>query len=104
MRLLFVLIVAAILIALSIRRIPANERGVIYRLGRKKNFVVGPGSVLVIPFVDRLERISVEPFSVSLRHNLQSQKMKFRFNFKPRLMQWFVNLCLPQRFVIGAFI
>ena len=64
---IYVLVAALIIIAAtSIRSIPANERGVIYRLGRKQNSVVGPGKVLIIPFVDHLERVSIEPFSVSM--------------------------------------
>jgi regulator of protease activity HflC (stomatin/prohibitin superfamily) len=65
-RFILILIVAIILVLVSLRRVPPNERGVIYRLGRKQNSVVGPGTVVVIPFLDRMERISVEPFSVSL--------------------------------------
>jgi regulator of protease activity HflC (stomatin/prohibitin superfamily) len=64
---IYVLLAALIIIAVSsIRSIPADERGVVYRLGRKRNSVVGPGKVMIIPFVDHLERISIEPFSVSL--------------------------------------
>jgi regulator of protease activity HflC (stomatin/prohibitin superfamily) len=55
-----------VLLAISIRSIPATERGVIYRFGRKQNSVIGPGKVMIIPFVDHMERISIEPFSVSL--------------------------------------
>lgn len=64
---IYVLVAALIIIAAtSIRSIPADQRGVVYRLGRKQNSVVGPGKVLIIPFVDHLERVSIEPFSVSL--------------------------------------
>ncbi len=65
---LYVLIAAIIIVIVlaSIRSIPSNERGVIYRLGRKQNSVIGPGKVMIIPFVDHMERISIEPFSVSM--------------------------------------
>lgn len=64
---IYILLAALLIIAAtSIRSISANERGVIYRLGRKQNSVVGPGKVMIIPFVDHLERISIEPFSVSM--------------------------------------
>jgi regulator of protease activity HflC (stomatin/prohibitin superfamily) len=66
LRFILILIVAIILVLTALKKIPANERGVIHRLGRKKNSVVGPGIVFVIPFLDRMARISVEPFSVSL--------------------------------------
>ncbi|MCI0443407.1 SPFH domain-containing protein [bacterium] len=63
----YVLIGAIIIIVIaSIRSIPANERGVVYRFGRKQNSVIGPGKVMILPFVDRVERISIEPFSVSM--------------------------------------
>lgn len=55
-----------VLIIASIRSIPADERGVVYRLGRKQNSLIGPGTVLIIPFLDHMERVSIEPFSVSL--------------------------------------
>ena len=55
-----------IVVAASIRFIPANERGVVYRFGQKQNSVIGPGTVMILPFVDRVERISIEPFSVSM--------------------------------------
>jgi regulator of protease activity HflC (stomatin/prohibitin superfamily) len=62
----FITIVIVMLFLVSLKKIPSTERGVIYRLGRKQDSVVGPGTVIIIPFLDRLERISVEPFSVSL--------------------------------------
>ena len=62
----FLAVIAAILILASLKKVPSNERGVIYRLGKKLDSVVGPGTVMVIPFLDRLDRVSVEPFSVSL--------------------------------------
>jgi regulator of protease activity HflC (stomatin/prohibitin superfamily) len=62
---LIAIVVIVVLIA-SIRSIPADERGVVYRLGRKQKSVIGPGRVMILPFIDRLERISIEPFSVSL--------------------------------------
>ena len=62
---LFGSIIIIVVIA-SIRWIPANERGVVYRFGQKQNSVIGPGIVMILPFVDRVERISIEPFSVSM--------------------------------------
>jgi regulator of protease activity HflC (stomatin/prohibitin superfamily) len=63
---IFIAVIVIVALATSIRSIPENERGVIYRLGRKQNSVIGPGTVLIIPFVDHVERVSIEPFSVSL--------------------------------------
>lgn len=55
---------AVLLILMGIRIIPETERGVVDRFGQKR--VVGPGVVLVIPVIERVDRISVEAFSVSL--------------------------------------
>jgi regulator of protease activity HflC (stomatin/prohibitin superfamily) len=65
---IYVLVIVLIVIvgAASIRSIPADERGVVYRLGRKQNSVIGPGTVMIIPFLDHVERVSIQPFSVSL--------------------------------------
>jgi regulator of protease activity HflC (stomatin/prohibitin superfamily) len=62
----FIAIVLIVALIASIRSIPADERGVVYRLGRKQNSVIGPGIVMIIPFLDHVERVSIEPFSVSL--------------------------------------
>lgn len=59
-----ILIAFALLLILGIRVIPETDRGVADLFGRKR--VVGPGLVFVIPVVERLSRISMEPFSVSL--------------------------------------
>ena len=50
----------------GIRSIPKSERGVVMRLGRNTNKVVGPGVVFTIPFLETLQRVSVVPFSVSM--------------------------------------
>ncbi len=59
-------ILVIVLIVSSVRTISPNERGVIYRLGRKLNSVAGPGRIMIIPVIDYLQRVSIEPFSVSL--------------------------------------
>jgi regulator of protease activity HflC (stomatin/prohibitin superfamily) len=59
-------VLLAIFLLAGIKKIPEDERGVIYRFGQKRNSVVGPGTIFLIPFVDRIQRISVEAFSVSL--------------------------------------
>ena len=55
-----------ILLLLGIARIPQGERAVVIRLGRPLSRVLGPGTVFVFPLLDRLHRVPVEPFSVSL--------------------------------------
>lgn len=53
-----------IFVMLAVRKIPVGERGVVDGFGNKR--IVGPGIVMVIPFLEKMKRISVEPFSVSL--------------------------------------
>ncbi|HMO18996.1 MAG TPA: SPFH domain-containing protein [Oligoflexia bacterium] len=43
----------------SIKMLAKNERGVIFRLGRLKN-VLGPGLVIIVPFIDKMERINLD--------------------------------------------
>ena len=52
-------IVVIALLAASIRIFKQYERGVIFRLGRLREGARGPGLVLVIPFVDRVKRVSL---------------------------------------------
>lgn len=64
---LWFLLAAAILLILSgIRRIASNERGMIVRLGKRTNKSVGPGLTIIVPVVDKLERVSMDPLHVSL--------------------------------------
>ncbi len=53
-----VVLVVALAIA-SIRIFKQYERGVIFRLGRLREGPRGPGLVLVIPFIDRVRRVSL---------------------------------------------
>jgi len=52
------LVVGLILIAASVRILREYERGVIFRLGRLID-QKGPGVVLLIPFIDRMVRVSL---------------------------------------------
>uniref|UniRef100_A0A7C4UHP4 Slipin family protein n=1 Tax=candidate division WOR-3 bacterium TaxID=2052148 RepID=A0A7C4UHP4_UNCW3 len=51
-------IIVLILLANSIRILQEYERGVVFRLGRYAG-IKGPGLVLIIPFFDRLQRVSL---------------------------------------------
>src|SRR5574341_1248324 len=55
-----------ILLAISFRKIPEGQRGVVRRPGSKQPKVVGPGVIVVVPLLDRLQLVSVKPLSVSL--------------------------------------
>lgn len=56
--LVFVIILAAMLIAGAVRVLPEYERGVLFRLGRYAG-VRGPGLFFIIPGIDRLVRVSL---------------------------------------------
>jgi regulator of protease activity HflC (stomatin/prohibitin superfamily) len=56
--LIFVLILAAMVIASAVRILPEYERGVLFRLGRYAG-VRGPGLFFIIPGIDRLVRVTL---------------------------------------------
>ena len=62
----WIIFAIALFLVMGIRRIPAQQRGVMIRLGRIRGKVVGPGLVWLFPSIDKLVRISLEPFIVSL--------------------------------------
>ncbi len=51
-------VLAAALLAMAVKIFPEYERGVLLRLGRLVS-VKGPGLVLIIPFIDKITRISL---------------------------------------------
>ncbi|MFN8121316.1 MAG: slipin family protein [Thermoleophilia bacterium] len=73
-----VLIVAVVvvLLAASIRIFKQYERGVVFRLGRLRDGARGPGLVIVIPFVDRVRRVSLRIVTMPI----QSQEIITRDN------------------------
>ena len=48
-----------VILANTIKILPEYERGVVFRLGRLLPRVKGPGLIIIIPFVDRLVRVSL---------------------------------------------
>jgi regulator of protease activity HflC (stomatin/prohibitin superfamily) len=52
-------------VLLALRRVQETDRGVILR-SNKPIRVVGPGYVLLIPFLEKLHQVSIEPLSLSL--------------------------------------
>lgn len=67
-----VLVVLAVLVVLgvvvaagSVRILREYERGVVFRLGRL-TALRGPGVVLLVPFVDRLERVSLRTVTLQI--------------------------------------
>ena len=59
--LIAVIVIAALLVvfALAVRILKQYERGVQFRLGKLHHGPRGPGLVLIIPLVDRLQRVSL---------------------------------------------
>ena len=60
------LIIVGLFLLAGIRRIPAQTVGVKLRLGKRTKWVHRPGTVWIFPFIDRIQCIPAEPFSVSL--------------------------------------
>ncbi len=59
------LVLGLILAAAAVRVLREYERGVVFRLGRLSE-LKGPGVVLLIPFVDRLERVSLRTVTLQV--------------------------------------
>lgn len=63
------LIAAALVLVLlraAVRILPEYERGVIFRLGRVVGPPKGPGLILLIPLVDRLQRVSLRTLTMDI--------------------------------------
>jgi regulator of protease activity HflC (stomatin/prohibitin superfamily) len=58
-------VVAIILLASAIRILKEYERGVIFRLGRLVG-AKGPGFILLIPFIDRMVRVSLRTITMDI--------------------------------------
>jgi len=50
----------------AIRILPEYERGVVFRLGRVAGSPRGPGLILLIPIVDRLQRVSLRTVTMDI--------------------------------------
>jgi regulator of protease activity HflC (stomatin/prohibitin superfamily) len=68
-----VLVIVAFVIASSVRILREYERGVIFRFGRRANAVFnpggdgsGPGLVLLIPFVDKMVKVSLRTITMDV--------------------------------------
>lgn len=55
---IILIVIVLLLVRMAVNIFPEYERGVLFRLGRLVG-VRGPGLVIIIPFIDRLERISL---------------------------------------------
>ncbi len=52
--------VAFMLIASSVRVINQYERGVVYRFGRVRPAIRGPGLAVIAPVIDRLQKVDMQ--------------------------------------------
>ena len=56
---IFVAVGGLILLSMMIKILPEYERGVVFRLGRVLGKPKGPGLILLIPILDRIQRVSL---------------------------------------------
>src|SRR4051812_35078936 len=64
--LLFVLGLALVLIVSTIRILNEWERGVVLRLGRALGRPRGPGLIILIPFVDKLQKVDTRTITLQV--------------------------------------
>jgi len=69
--LIILLVVAFIIVANGVRIINQYERGVVFRLGRVRGGVKGPGLRLIIPIIDQMRKISLRIVTLPI----ESQKI-----------------------------
>ena len=62
---LFIIIVVIIILSQAIRILKEYERGVIFRLGRFSG-VKGPGLILLIPVIDKMEKVSLRTVALDV--------------------------------------
>jgi regulator of protease activity HflC (stomatin/prohibitin superfamily) len=60
-----VVVVAAVLIS-AIKIVKEYERGVIFRLGRVRGGAKGPGLFLLVPFVDKMEKVDLRTVTMDV--------------------------------------
>ncbi|GAA5161168.1 slipin family protein [Ornithinimicrobium tianjinense] len=63
--LIAVLVLVVLLLVYSVKIIPEYERGVIFRLGRLRP-LAGPGLKLLVPFVDRIDRVDQRVITLTI--------------------------------------
>jgi regulator of protease activity HflC (stomatin/prohibitin superfamily) len=58
--LVVVVLVVALIVATSIRMVQQYEQGIVFRFGKLLGGVRGPGLTFVVPFVDRMAKVSMQ--------------------------------------------
>ncbi|MEW5807696.1 MAG: slipin family protein [Acidobacteriota bacterium] len=80
MEYLYAFLIAAfiflVILVNTIKILPEYERGVVFRLGRLLKKIKGPGLIIIIPFIDRLVRVSLR----TIVHDVPAQDVITRDN------------------------
>ncbi|HEY0814164.1 MAG TPA: slipin family protein [Pseudonocardia sp.] len=58
--LVVVVVIVALLVAKSIRMVQQYEQGIVFRFGKLSGGIRGPGLTFVVPFVDRMAKVSMQ--------------------------------------------
>jgi regulator of protease activity HflC (stomatin/prohibitin superfamily) len=58
--LIFLAVVALVAVLMGLRIVQEYERGIVFRLGRVRSEIKGPGLNVIIPFVDRLVKVNMQ--------------------------------------------
>ncbi|AWS43242.1 slipin family protein [Streptosporangium sp. 'caverna'] len=58
--LIVILTVGAMLLASGVRVVQQFERGVVFRFGQVRNEIRGPGLALIVPVIDRLQKVNLQ--------------------------------------------
>ncbi len=74
--LIFGIAVIIILLPMSVKVLPQYERGVVFRLGRLQDKDYGPGIFLLVPFADKMVRVSLR----TIVHDVPPQDVITRDN------------------------
>ena len=62
-----VVVLALLAVALSVRIIKQYERVVLFELGKVKDGARGPGMIFIVPFVDRVHRVSLRIITMPIQ-------------------------------------
>src|SRR4051794_13801189 len=54
-------------LALSVRILRQYERAVVFRLGRVRGGARGPGLIVIVPFIDRVHRVSLRIITMPIQ-------------------------------------
>jgi len=64
--LIILVVVIATFLSMSVRILQEYERGVVFRLGRVLDSAKGPGLFILIPFVDRMRKLSIRTVTMDI--------------------------------------